>query len=140
MQLPVGSQHCDGNFEDDRVHVESRQGIGRVVVLVVGIDRGRQHAASGGLAEIQRIEIGAQVDEEGIGNRAREYPDSVRQRVDALLPERGVIRHGARADVGRNGVEGLAVVELLVVGLGHHVDGIGLYLVQALANRGRSRR
>lgn len=104
-------------------------------MLIVCIDRGGQHTASGSHAKVQRIEEATQVDEERIGNRTCECPDSVRQRVDALLAERGVIRHGARADVGGNGEQSLTVVELLVVGAGQHGDGICLPLAEALRTR-----
>src|SRR5262249_8688552 len=58
--------------------------------------------------EIEGVEGGAEIDEEGIVDGAGEDADAVVQSVNSLLRERGVVRHGAGTDVGGHGVEGLA--------------------------------
>ncbi len=83
MHQTVGRQHGDRNFENDAVYVEAGQSIGRVVVVIVGIDGRLQHAAARRHAEVQRIESRAQVDEERVGNRSGENADTARQVIES---------------------------------------------------------
>src|SRR5208283_4262027 len=134
MGLAVHRQHGDGNFQHDRVHVEARDCVGSEVVLVVVVFLFAHHA-SDSHAKVQGVKRRAQVDVEGIIYRPGEHSHTVAQVVDPLLEQGVVIGHGARAYIGRHGVEGLSTVQVGMLTVLHHGDGVVLPQAQTFGTR-----
>src|SRR5450755_3291855 len=61
VKLSIHGEHGDGDFQHDRVDVVAGNGVGSVVVLVIGINGLGQYATDAH-AEIERVEGSSQVD------------------------------------------------------------------------------
>src|ERR1700686_1292314 len=102
LDIASAGQHRDGHFNSNRVDRICRDRIGREVLLS-GVLCGRKHARyTGEIAEIERVESGAEVNEKGIINRACEYRYAVYVKafVRRGIEERLIVK-GAWADVIR---------------------------------------
>src|ERR1039457_6271227 len=126
VDFAIARQHADGHFQGDGIDIESRQGVGGIVMLVVPIHSGAEHRGAGVFAHIQGVEDAAHIDEEGVRHGAGEDADAIVKRVDALLPKLPVVGHGTRTHVGRYGVQGLIVGQPLTAGGGDHGDAVSL--------------
>ena len=133
VHAQVARQELDRDLDGDGVHVEAGDVIGRDVHGVVVVVHLRQHAAAGFGPEVQRVEGGAEVDVERVVGRAGEHADAVAEVVDALVVERLVVGHRARAHVGGHRVEPAAAAQVEACGRrGCAVTGVALAQCQAL--------
>jgi hypothetical protein len=88
MLISIAGQISDGYLDGNGVHVEAGDGVGRKIQMVVLILRCGQDATSRAGAEIEGVKGCAQVDEEGVGNRAgkdADVPAVALHCVDTLL-------------------------------------------------------
>jgi hypothetical protein len=131
VHLEIARQELQRDLDGDGVHVVARHVVRRDVHRVVLVVHLRQHAAAGFGPEVQRVEGAAEVDVERIVGRAGEAANAVAEVVDALVVERLVVRHRARAHIGRHRVElaAAAQIERPAVADGRH----GVALAQAEA-------
>src|SRR5450755_4701398 len=134
VKLAIHGEHGDGDFEHDRVDVIAGHGVGRVVVLVVGINRWGQYATDTH-AEIERVEGCSQVDEEWIVHRTGEDPHVAPQIDHPLVEERVVVRHGQRADIRRNRIGRLAFGQVGGYSVLDHGDGVRLAKAKTFRTR-----
>src|ERR1019366_3074286 len=135
VRFSLARQHGDGHFQNDRVDIETGQGVRREVLEVGVVDVRLQYASAGSGAEVQRVERGPQIDEERIRHRTGENTDTVRQGEDPLLTKLSIVGHGPRSHVGRYGVQGLAEGEGRADTPGHHRYGVVLPQAQAIGSR-----